>query len=725
MIIYREDLKAFLLKGKNYCYVMYVNEAGFLQQLHFGNIVSVRDLEYLVRLQGKPKAPRTDDFNMDMQFDMMPGECGFYGRGDFREPTLLIERANGACMSRFRYLSHTIYDGAPELTGLPHVRDGGETLAVMLKDDFSDTVLILNYTVWESSSVLVRNLEVHNSGTSEIVLKKAFSFALDLPCGDYYALRLGGRWAQERIPEKTRLAHGILRLQSLRGISSHQTNPFLGMLKENCLEETGEAYGFQLIYSGSFAMTAEARSDGPIRVQGGIGDVNFSWRINSGEKFITPQVAIGWSNEGLGGLSRAYADFLREHVINPRYVYAKRPIVINNWEATYFDFNKEKLFSIIDEAGKLGIDTFVLDDGWFGKRDDDGSGLGDWVVNEKKLDGGLQAVIDRCKKNRLKFGLWFEPEMISEDSDLYRKHSDWAVKDEFAEPARSRNQLVLDFTRKEVVDYIFLTVSKILEENDISYVKWDMNRCITEYYSSALPAARQGEFMHRYVLGVYNLAERLINAFPQILFEGCASGGGRFDAGMLYYFPQIWTSDDTDAYERVKIQWGTSMCYPVSSMSCHVSACPNHQTQRMTPLQTRGAVASLGATGYELDLSKLDCMEKEEIARQIREYKQIDDIILHGDLYRLLNPFEKNYFCVMIVSKDKRRAYVVGERFRGVPCDYDLNVRLCGLDNDTIYHIKEFDVNVSGATLNSVGILLPRLSDYGSWTWHIEAADEV
>ncbi|MDE6273878.1 MAG: alpha-galactosidase, partial [Clostridiales bacterium] len=388
-------------------------------------------------------------------------------------------------------------------------------------------------------------------------------------------------------------------------------------------------------------------------------------------RFYTPQAALCYSDEGLGALSRAYADFLREKVIDPNYVYKLRPIVVNNWEATYFDFNNEKLFAIIDEAAKLGVDTFVLDDGWFGKRDNDRSGLGDWFVNEEKLAGGLKTVINRCKQKGLHFGLWFEPEMVNEDSDLFRAHPDWAISKDGVVPVRSRNQLVLDFTRKEVVDYAFAAVSKILKENDISYVKWDMNRFITEIYTDALPAHRQGEFMHRYILGVYDLAERLTSAFPEVFFEGCASGGGRFDAGMLYYFPQIWTSDDTDAFERTKIQWGTSYCYPVSAMSCHVSACPNHQTRRVTPLNTRGAVASLGATGYELDLSKLSEEEKKEVKEQIKQYKKIDELVLKGDLYRLCNPFESNYFAMLLVSKDKSQAYVAGERFRGDPCDYN------------------------------------------------------
>ena len=447
-------------------------------------------------------------------------------------------------------------------------------------------------------------------------------------------------------------------------------------MRPGCSEESGECFGIQLVYSGSFAITAEWSRNAQLRIQGGINDVGFEWTLNGGEELVTPQALLTYSCGGTGEMSRSIARFLRDRIIDPKYAYSPRPIVVNNWEATYFDFDNEKLFPIIDTAAELGIDTFVLDDGWFGKRDDDRSGLGDWFVNEKKLKGGLKTLIDRCKSRGLKFGLWFEPEMVCEDSDLYRAHPDYAITANGVQPARSRNQLVLDFTRKDVVDRIYTAISKILAENDISYVKWDMNRNITECYSSKLPPERQGEFMHRYILGVYDLAERLTGAFPDVFFEGCAGGGGRFDAGALYYFPQIWTSDVTDGYERTKIQWGTSMCYPLSAMSCHVSVCPNHQTGRTTPLFTRGAVASLGAFGYELDLSKLTEEEKSQVREITRNYKRIQRLILDGDLYRIIDPFTRDYFCEAVVSADKTEAYVVGERVLCIPCDYNRYVYL-------------------------------------------------
>ncbi len=720
MITYNKEKRLFCLSGKSFSYVMYVNDVGFLQFLHFGGRVGA-DCDFFTAY-GSTLAPNADDRNFDMAFNEMPSEYAFFGHGDFREATALIEREDGGLVSRFRYVSHKITAGVPAVPAMPHVRVGGDTLSITLKDDFSDTEILLNYNVSDEYDVLTRNAEIINVGKTPVTLKRAFSFCVELPDNKFDVMRLHGTWGAERTPEITPLGHGMVRLHSLRGTSSHQMNPFMGLLRKDCTEEHGECYGFQLIYSGSYALTCEDAPFDTVRIQGGVNDTAFCWRLNGGERFVTPQAAICYSDGGLGKLSRSYADFLRDRVINPAYAKKRRPIVVNNWEATFFDFDNEKLFPIIDEAAKLGIDTFVLDDGWFGKRDDDTSGLGDWFVNEKKLKGGLKTVIDRCKKNGLKFGLWFEPEMVCKDSDLYRAHPDWAIHKDGVPLAEARNQLVLDFSRKEVVDHVFQVVSKVLKENDISYVKWDMNRNITENYTASLPADRQGELWHRYILGVYDLAERLTSAFPKVFFEGCASGGARFDAGMLYYFPQIWTSDDTDAYERAKIQWGTSICYPASAMSCHVSACPCHQTRRTTPFATRGAVASLGAFGYELDLSIITAEEKELVKAQIASYHKTADLVLSGDLYRLMSPFTEEYFCEMLVSKDKKQAYVAGQRLRSVPLDKNHIVRLTGLDGNKTYRIEELGLTASGATLARFGVLLPRINEYDSWTWHIHEA---
>lgn len=723
MIIYNSDLRAFLLQGKDVSYAMYVGEAGFLQHLYFGKKLSQTDLQFLTAYHGNAVCAKTSDFNIDKAHEFAPTECGFYARGDYREPTIIVRRSDGAAMSRLRYVDFDLVDGAPLLEGLPCARSGGQTLTVTLADDFSAVKVKLNYTVWDDSNVIARNTEIVNGEAADVTIERAFGFAIDLPTGDYKTLSLVGRWAQERIPQIEDIGHGTRRFQSMRGISSHEMNPFVGILKPDTTENTGDCYGVQLVYSGSFAITTERFDNKPLRVQGGINDIGFNWKLASGESFVTPQALLCFSSEGIGGMSRSYADFIRDRIVNPRFAYAKRPVVLNNWEATYFDFDTDKLFAIIDKAATLGVDTFVLDDGWFGKRDNDDSGLGDWFVNTKKLRGGLKPVIDRCKQNGLKFGLWFEPEMVSEDSDLYRTHPDWAVGKLGNEPSRSRNQLVLDMTRKEVVDYVFEAVSKVLVDSDISYVKWDMNRGVTEAYSMALSADKQGEFYHRYTLGVYDLADRLTKAFPEVFFEGCASGGGRFDAGVLYYFPQIWTSDDTDAYERTKIQWGTATCYPQSAMSCHVSACPNHQTQRITPFNTRGVVASLSPTGYELDPTKLSEQEITQVKTQIADYEKVADLLLQGDSFRLCNPFSGNYFAQMIVAKDKRAAYLCGVRTHGVPCDYDNFVALTGLSEEFTYRIEELDVTASGTALTTIGVRLPRLPDFGAWTWHIVAVD--
>ena len=707
--------KIFCISGKNFTYSMYINGAGYLQHAYYGKSMDFADTVAYISEFCRKYEPQTGDINADMAFDYMPSEYGFFARGDYREPAVISERADGAAMSRLRYVSHRIYEGAPALDGLPHARGGGQTLEIILKDDFSSTEICLNYTVFGDCGALVRNSRIINTGKSPIVLKRAFSCGVDFPRADYKLLCLHGKWAGERTPEITQIGHGIRRLQSIRGASSHQLNPFAAILSGVCGEDEGECYGIQLVYSGNFAITAELNSEGQVRLQGGINDTAFSWELGENQAFTTPQAVLCYSDEGLGGLSREYADFIRLHIVNPEFVYKRRPIVVNNWEATYFDFNEQKLFSMIDGAAELGIDTFVLDDGWFGKRNSDNGSLGDWTVNREKLKGGLTPVIDRCKKNGLKFGIWFEPEAISEDSDLYRTHPDWAIGRDGVEPARWRNQLVLDFTRTEVVVYIFTAVSKILSENEISYVKWDFNRSISEFYSRTLK--RQGEFAHRYILGVYRLAERLTRTFADVFFEGCAGGGGRFDAGMLYYFPQIWTSDNTDAYDRMKIQWGTSVCYPVSAMSCHVSACPNHQTGRTSPFATRGAVASLGATGYELDISKLTEDEKSAVKAQTALYKKIDELVLKGDLYRILSPFEGNGFCEMLVSKDKKSAYLVYVRDK--TCADCKTIRLKGLDGDKIYSLNN-GVVANGRELMEIGLSVAHIERDLSCVWLIE-----
>ena len=705
---------------------MCVGVNGFLQHLYYGAKVKDVDALYLSEKVGKPQDSNCADNARDVRTNELWSEFSSFGRGDYHEPCALIRRTDGSVMSLFRYASHSVVDGAPVLDGLPHTRYGEQTLCIKLRDDFSDVEIALYYIVDGNSDVLVRHAEYVNKGAENMRLEKAFSFVLDLPDSDFKLLRLQGNQTYECYPEISPLAHGITKLQSLRGISSHQLNPFAAFLRPNTDEEQGVCYGVQLIYSGSWVISAEVNNCDTLRVQGGINDSAFCWNLKRGEIFTTPQVALCYSENGLGGMSREYHDFIRSKIMPPRFARSVRPIVVNNWEATYFDFTYDKLFKIIDEAAVSGIDTFVLDDGWFGARNWDNVALGDWFVNKEKLPQGLTPLIERCKSRGLKFGLWFEPEMISEESELYRTHLDWALNKAGQNPMRWRTQLVLDFTNSDVTNYVFEAVSKILSENEISYIKWDMNRSLSEFFSNSLSFDKQGEVAHRYMLGVYDLANRLTSAFPDVFFEGCASGGGRFDAGMMYYFPQIWTSDDTDGFERSRIQWGASLCYPPSAMSCHVSACPNHQTGRTVPFDTRGAIASLGAMGYELDLSAISKSDKQKVASQIRYYTSMRDLVLDGDLYRLSNPFEQNYFAEMLVSKDKRRAILIGEQFRATPNGHykEKYLRLVGLDETKLYAIDGIYDKVSGAALSNFGVPLPHLEDYGSFVWQINEVEE-
>lgn len=715
MIQIVED-KIFILNGHKITYALFVNKLGFLQNLYFGEKV---DNNFLYSLQEEwdKKTPAADDLNKDMYFDTMPSECAFYGRGDYNEPSIIVHRNDGSEMSRFRYVGYEVKKCIPALKSMPCVRGGGESLFVTLKDDFSDIKIVLHYSVFDDFDIVARGCEIINTGNDCVTLRRAFSFCLQFEDIDYSLLRLSGGWARERAPETNKLGHGITKIQSTRGISSHQFNPFIALVKDDCGEETGKCIGFELLYSGSFSLCAEVNGNDKLRVYGGINETNFTWMLHPAESFETPQILISYSNNGIGYLSRQYANFLREKIINPQYVYKERPIVINNWEATYFNFDEKKICEIIEAASKLNIDTFVLDDGWFGNRNTDTTGLGDWFVNETKLKGGLNTIIQKCNECGMKFGLWFEPEMVSEDSNLYRAHPEFAVGKIGVEPARSRTQLVLDFTKQEVVDYVFNAVSDILKSYQIAYVKWDMNRSLSEFYSTGLEVTRQGEFSHRYVLGVYSLAERLMSAFPDIFFEGCAGGGGRFDAGMLYYFSQIWTSDNTDAIDRCKIQWGTSYAYPISAMSCHVSVCPNHQTNRTTPFSTRGAIASLGATGYELDATKLTDEEKNAVIVQIDNYKRIRDLIVHGDLYRIRNPFSGSEFCEIVVSKDKKSTYGV---YLALEDSSETQVCLSGLDQKYVYRDIKTGVDYSGKLLMEEGIDIPSLKKYETYVFELK-----
>ncbi len=703
-IFYQKETKTFYLDGKGYSYVFKVNEYGVLEHLYFGKTIAHDDVSY-IRDRGtnstEATIPGIDDG--DAFYNRFMPEVAFFGTGDYREPCFMVRSNLGDRLVQPHYHSHEILETKPQIDGMPSM-SGEQTLVVHLKDEIIGLELDVYYTPYCDAGVISRRIIYKNMSNDTLELLRAYSFTLNLARNDYSVMSLYGGWASERNIETIPMHRGVVSIDSKRTTSSATLNPFVALISPNATEETGSVYGVNLVYSSSFALKVEGTHQGRTLVTGGINDFDFAWKLESGETLETPEAVIAYSSEGIGGMSRAFHDAYREHIINPRYVKKPRPVVINNWEATYFNFDVPKLKKIIDGVKGTGIDTFVLDDGWFGDRNSDRSALGDWVVNEDKLEGPLKNIIDYAHQNGLKFGLWFEPEMVSEDSDLFRAHPDWAIGVPNRKRCYSRHQYMLDLTRSEVRDYIVNSVNKVIRENEIDYVKWDYNRNVTDSYSIELPADRQMEFAHRYALGVYDLFERIVNANPDVIFEGCAGGGGRFDAGVLHYFPQIWTSDDTDAEERTRIQYGTSIVYPLSSMSCHFSVVPNHQTGRIIREKTRADIARLGAYGYELDSSKFTDADREMVAKQVDEYKAMQSLVLKGDLYRFENPYESNYFGFTLVSKDKSHAHITFYSRINRPNSEPKFIYPTGLDENKKYYIKELDTALYGSTIMNVGL---------------------
>ncbi len=713
-IYFNEGINAFYLESKNLTYAFCISPFGFLQHLYYGKRIAREDLSHSVYKVDRGHGSNIAGVWRDNSLNVFSSECPTYGRSDYRE-SMLACNYDGVRVGDLRYDSHTMYEVKPKLEGLPSLT-GGQTLAVTLVDDLHKMRVVLYYTVFEDLPVILRHSEIFNDGEKPFTIDRAYSFSIDMPDKNWETISLPGAHLRERFMERTKLSHGVFTIESKRGVSSGQMNPFMALVRKNTDENSGEAYGFNFIYSGDFVFKAQVEQNEEVRIVGGLHDYDFSWELAPNEKFTTPEMVMVYSAEGLGGMSRAFHDLYREHLINPRFVKKARPIVINNWEATYMNFDTQKLCAIVDSVIGTGIDTFVLDDGWFGKRNNDLCALGDWFVNTDKVD--LQKVADYTHEKGLSFGLWFEPEMVNEDSDLYRAHPDWAIHVDDLKPCTGRSQLVLDLTRKEVRDYIVDSVSAILKTYPIDYVKWDMNRTLTDNYSAWL-GARGKETHHRYVLGLYDICERIINGFPHILFEGCASGGCRFDGGMLYYFPQIWTSDDSDVYLRTIIQYGTSLCYPLSAMSCHVSVCPNHQSGRITPFASRANIASLGAFGYELDTSKLPKEQLEDIKGQVKKYKEVQELVLTGDLYRLNNPLEENLFAEMIMSKDKANGYLTVLQPIFIPNDKAIRVYPKGLDENKVYYVPELNLTKPGNVWSQLGLICNfPLGDFVSTTYH-------
>lgn len=713
-ISFQAENRTFQLDTAHSSYILGIHTDGYLFHHYWGRRIRSTDLTRLFKIYGSgfsPNWPGAADYRDSL--DLFPAEYPVYGGGDYRSPALEVTFKDGSKLLDLKYVSHSITKEKLPLPGLPHLDGGDSSLTIVLADEPTGLTVEVMYTVYESADIISRHARIINRTGEDVYINCALSASVDLPHMDYDMIGLYGTHIRERQIERSRLRHGMQKLESRRGASSHQMNPFIALASPNADETVGEVYGATLIYSGNFAASAEVDSFNITRLQIGINPFGFSWKLTPDESFVTPEAVLNYSYSGLGQLSRNFHQVFRNHLGKVKETVKPNPIVINNWEATYFDFDENKLCALIDSCKGLGIDTFVLDDGWFGHRNNDTSSLGDWFVNLEKLPNGLKPVIDCCHRNGMNFGIWVEPEMISEDSKLYEAHPDWAIKKSGRPYCTGRQQLVLDLSREEVVTYLKDTLSRLFSENDITYVKWDMNRHITDQYSSALPAERQSELLHRYMLGLYSLLDYLTSQFPQVIFESCSGGGGRFDAGMLYYMPQVWTSDNSDAMERLKIQTGTSMVYPPRCMTAHVSAVPNHQMQRVTPFNTRGLVAMCASFGYELNPLTLTAVEQTAIAEQTAYYRRIADLIATGDFYRLAGPFDKfnttdaDDTAWMFVSPDRSRAFAVYVQRLAVPAGPARVIKLQGLDPEAVYHIEELNQDFGGDELMYAGLAMP------------------
>ncbi len=656
-----EDGRLFLLHTKDSTYQMYADKHGVLLHTYYGKRIdneSLADLIFQadVGFSGNPVEAAAD---RTYSLDCLPQELPSSGVGDYRGGCVELVHSDGSIAADFRFSGYQILPYSYKVAGMPSLFDTedekGETLVVTMKERASDVTVRLYYGVFEKENIITRAVRVENHGSSQVALTQCLSCCLDFQYGDYEFVTFPGRHAMERSLERNLVGRTKLEVGSIRGTSSHHYNPSVILCTKGATEDEGECYGMCLVYSSNFIASVQKDQRGQTRAMMGIHPSHFSFCLKEGEVFDAPQVILGYSDRGFTKLSQQYHWILKEHMCRGKYKTAKRPVLLNNWEATYFDFNEEKLLKIAGQASKLGIEMLVLDDGWFGKREDDNSGLGDWFVNEKKLGGSLKQLGEKIHDMGMHFGLWFEPEMISEDSDLFREHPDWALRIPGREPNRARNQLVLDMSREDVREYLLERLTDILSNAPIDYVKWDMNRSLCDIYSHEYSGSRNGEVYHRFVLGVYDLLEKFLGRFPDILLEGCSGGGGRFDAAMLYYSPQIWCSDNTDAVNRLSIQYGTSFFYPVSSMGAHVSAVPNHQTGRVTSFKTRGHVALSGSFGYELDLNKVTEEEQEMVKGQLADFHKYYSLTHEGDYYRLLGPGER--FCAWeFVDKEKNHA---------------------------------------------------------------------
>ena len=704
--------RLFHLQTKHTSYVFHVIEDGSLGQLYYGPKIPFKD-DYAnlnTREEHDCTNTRTDE-DVEFQAELLKQEYAGLGKGDYRYPAFQITYPNGSRTSEFQYRDYELKDGKARLTGLPSTfaddSNDSQTLTVKLAD--GDLELQLHYTIFANEDVIVRSTTFVNHGKT-VFLNRALSAQLDLPDANYDFIQFAGSWSRERHLHRSHLRPGTQSISSLRTASSHQENPFFMLARPHTDNNQGAVFGFNFVYSGNFLDSVEVDQFDTTRVLIGINPDEFGWKLNSGDSFQTPEVIFSYTDNGFNALSQQLGAFYAQHLINPHFAHQERPILINNWEATFMDFTEDKLMPIVERAKELGIEMFVLDDGWFGHRDDDRSSLGDWFVDEKKFNHGIAGFAKRVHDLDMKFGLWFEPEMISIDSKLYQTHPEWMIKTPGRGQTPGRHQFVLDMSRQEVVDYLFGLMSHIIQDAKLDYIKWDMNRNITEMYGADLPADQQLEFSHRYILGVYDLYDRLTKAFPDVLFESCASGGGRFDLGMMYYAPQAWCSDDTDAVERIKIQDGTSYGYTPSMWGAHVSAVPNDQVGRLTSIDMRAKVAYFGAFGYELDVTELSDEEQATIKQQVAFYKQYRKLFQFGTFYRLETPdTSDNVYGWETVSPDKQTA--IGMRYQILNGANPAYIRYYfkGLDPERRYTVNDGSEVFSGAELMNAGYFVPRV----------------
>ena len=717
------DLFVLSTQNTDYC-IGIIYDEGYVGHVYYGKKLTGHNFSGLVRINEYPFGKAGKEREKCSFHDMVSLEYPSHGIGDYREDCLSVETPEGNSAVLPLYDSYDIIEGKPQIKGLPSSfgdRNDVTTLILHCSDRILNLKVDLVYSVFYDNDIITRSVRITNGSDKHIFIKKVYSACLDMDNRNFEALSLHGSWARERHMEKSVLTHNKTIVESVRGESSHQDHPFLALVTPNTTQDTGEVYAMNFVYSGNFRTGAFLDQFDNVRMFMGINPVDFKWKLLPGECFEAPEVVMTYSSDGLGSMTRSFHDFYRQHLIRSPYLHKKRPVLINNWEATYFEFDTGKLLDIARRASELGIEMLVMDDGWFGKRNDDSCSLGDWTVNEDKIKGGLKHLVDEVNRLGMKFGIWFEPEMISPDSDLYRKHPDWAIHIEGREGIRSRNQYVLDLSRQEVCDHVYEQVASILRSANIEYVKWDMNRQLTDLGSAYLDPDRIGELFHRYVLGMYSLQARLIKEFPYLLLENCSGGGGRFDPGMLYYSPQIWCSDDTDAVERLSIQEGTALIYPLSCIGAHVSDCPNHAVGRTTPFETRGHVALAGTFGYELDITKISGEDVNMIPEQIDMYHRYNDLIREGDYYRI-DSYQDNHThdCYGVISKDKNEALFTYVQVLGRVNYKGRRVYLKGIDPQKEYTVDDGET-YTGDVLMNAGLLIPEMpGDFRSRLIHLE-----